>query len=130
MIHTMQPDDIDESQYPDLSFSKGYLYDHVSLPEISEGEDYETCIEPFDARYNHLCLSNHTILADKIYKSLTANITLDLTTDEFKKNIFTKEAISDPAFQQSELSLPMTARIKGWKLPKKKSIIPAQFRFK
>jgi len=130
IIHTMQPDDIDESQYPDLSFSKGYMYDHISLPEIPENEDYEKCIEPFDSRYNHLCLSNHAILADKIYNSLTTNITLDLTTNDFKKNIFTKEAIGNPEFQQAELSLPMSEKIKGWVLPKKKSIIPAQFRFK
>ena len=130
IIHTMQPDDIDESQYPDLSFSKGYMYDHISLPEIAEGEDYETVIEPFDSRYNHLCLSNHAILADKICVSLTTNSTLDLTTGDFKRHIFTKEAISDPVFQQTELSLPMVDKIKGWVLPKKKNKIPAQFRFK
>jgi len=129
VIHSMQADDIDELQYPDLSFSKGYLYDHVSLPEIPVGKNYENVIYPFDPRYNHMCLSNHAILADKVYKSLTTNIILDLTLGDFKKHIFDSQ-YGDFDFQQRELSLPMMTRIKNYVPPKKKSIIPAQFRFK
>jgi hypothetical protein len=128
IIHTMQADDIDESQYPDLSFSKGYMYDHISLPELPEGDDYETFIGPFDSRYNHLCLSNHAILADKIHESLTTNITLDLTTGDFKKHFLTKKAISDIKFQQTELSIPMIEKIQKLPTPNKR-LIPAQFRF-
>jgi hypothetical protein len=129
ILYSMQIDDLDESQYPDLSFSKGYLHDHISLPELPSGADYETFVRPYDPRYNHMCLSNHSILAEKIYKSLTANIALDLTTDDFKKDIF-NVASDDLAFQQRELSLPMMDMIKNHIPAKKKSIIPAQFRFK
>jgi len=69
------------------------------------------------------------MLAEKIYESLTANITLDLTTDDFKKDIF-NVASDDLAFQQQELSLPTMDMIKNHIPAKKESIIPAQFRFK
>jgi hypothetical protein len=129
IIYSMQIDDLDESHYLDLSFSKGYLHDHISLPELPPGADYETFVQPYDPRYNHMCLSNHAILAEKIHKSLTTNITLDLTTDDFKKDIF-NVASDDLAFQQRELSLPTMDMIKNYIPAKKKSIIPAQFRFK
>lgn len=128
IIYSMQIDDLDESHYPDLSFSKGYLHDHISLPELPPGADYETFVRPYDPRYNHMCLSNHAILSEKIYKSLTTNITLDLTTDDFKKDIF-NVAADDVAFQRRELSLPMMDMINQYVPVKKKSIIPAQFRF-
>jgi hypothetical protein len=129
IIYSMQIDDLDESHYPDLSFSKGYLHDHISQPELPPGVDYETFVRPYDPRYNHMCLSNHAILAEKLYESLTANIALDLTTDDFKKDIF-NIASDDLAFQQRELSMPMMDMIKNYIPVKKKSIIPAQFRFK
>ena len=129
IIYSMQIDDLDESHYPDLSFSKGYLHDHISLPELPPGADYETFVQPYDPRYNHMCLSNHLMLAEKIYQSLTANITLDLTTNDFKKDIF-NVASDDLAFQQRELSLPTMDMIKNHITAKKESIIPAQFRFK
>jgi hypothetical protein len=88
-----------------LNFSKGDLTT-VSFAEVRPGatyEEYIKIIERVDPRYNHLCLSNHAILADKIYNTLVNDIELDLTTG-FKENILSTDKINDLEFQKQELS--------------------------
>lgn len=82
--------------YPNLIFSNGSLYD-VSVAEGNRTvENRHT-----DTRYNHLCLSNHKILAEKITNTITTGCELDLTTG-FRQNIYTKELLENP--KQTELS--------------------------
>jgi hypothetical protein len=91
--------------YPDLLFSTGRL-EKISMDEAGETtsrKEYNDILQFMDPRYNHLCLSNHQILADKIYQSLVDGAELDLTTG-FVKDILSMESVEDPEFQQQELS--------------------------
>ena len=102
--------------YPNIQFAVGSLTDHVSNPEIAippesfrskkELNDYIKKINDVnnmvDVRHNHMCLSNHEILAEKLYQSLTTGIKLDLTVG-FKTEIFNKLTANDPEFIKNEL---------------------------
>lgn len=88
-----------------LNFSKGDLTT-VSFSEVSPGisvDDYSKVIDRIDPRYNHMCLTNHEILADKVYNTLVNNVELDLTSG-FKESILSTDKINDELFQQKELS--------------------------
>lgn len=100
--------------YPDISFSKGNLFGDVSIVETGHSkltiDDYAEVLAEFDPRYNHMCLSNHVILGDKIYQNLINNIELDLTTG-FKSKFVTKKLLSDNAFIEKELD-PVASKIR------------------
>jgi hypothetical protein len=83
---------IENSRYPNLIISHGKLI-HVSRNECS-GIGYNKIIAN-ERRPNHLCASNHAILADKIVACITTNSPLDLT-DTFNQNIIASE-IYDPS---------------------------------
>lgn len=90
----------DIENYPDLIFSKG------NLNSVSKGE--ETPEDPHkwrgvDVRYNHLTLSNHKILADKIISTLENNNEIDLTTG-FNTRVMNSSIIKDDDFIKRELS--------------------------
>jgi hypothetical protein len=91
--------DINENEYPYLSFAKGVLSD-VSKAEVAG--DYQTIIKGFDVRYNHLCLDNHTVLSRKIRDFCTSGYPPDLTTD-FKTNILKQDFYKDQQFIQDQL---------------------------
>ena len=57
-----------------------------------------------DGRYNHMCLSNHKILAEKVLHSLLTGNRCDLTTG-FIGNQLTKDILKDTDFVQKELNL-------------------------
>jgi hypothetical protein len=102
--------------YPDIQFAVGALTDHVSNLEIAippavfntekELNDYIKKLDHvnnmIDVRHNHMCLSNHAILAEKLYQSLTNNSVLDLTMG-FKTEIFNTVTANDTEFIKNEL---------------------------
>jgi hypothetical protein len=95
-----------ESRFPDLNISHGNLSDHVSIEEVkpnASNEEYLSVVALRDPRYNHMCLTNHAILADKLYNSLIHNHKLDLKSKDFQKGFLSKESIADPNFQSREL---------------------------
>jgi len=95
-----------DGKFPHLNISKGNLNDHISIEEVGYGatnEEYLSVIALRDPRYNHMCLRNHKILAERIHHSLTTNSTLDLTSLDFHKGFLSKDAIADPNFQASDL---------------------------
>jgi hypothetical protein len=108
----------DMEDYPNLEFSHGKLVD------ISVGEETPT-FEKYgiDVRYNHMCLSNHSILAEKIYNAIETNVPVDLNSG-FIKNLLTSNAcIDDPEFAKKELcpafikhyhSIPKK-KVQGWR---------------
>lgn len=66
--------------YRDINIAQGNLYD-VQNREFVDPTD-QTTTDYFlgaDPRYNHMCLDNHRILADKVVESLTKDCQLDLT---------------------------------------------------
>lgn len=54
-----------------------------------------------DLRLNHMCRSNHLILADKIYNYVKNKAPIDLLG--FKENIYTNDAVKDKDFVEYEL---------------------------
>jgi hypothetical protein len=76
-----------------LNFASGTLAS-ISAQEYKTSATIAECtnfLNGLDPRYNHMCLSNHKILADKIVKSFD---NLDLTNG-FIQNILTKENLED-----------------------------------
>jgi len=90
------------SDFPELKFSKGSLAENVSSMEQIDPKDQYT-FRAYDARFGHLCLSNHKILSDKIYQTLVNNSELDLTTG-FIRHFLTPENLLDPIFAKKEFS--------------------------
>ena len=69
-----------------------------AIAQFEKGEEIE--FRGFDMRYNHLCLSNHDILAEKIINALTTGERLDLTTG-FIQGIYTSKLLDNPTAELS-----------------------------
>lgn len=95
--------------YPNLIFSKGNLF---AINKAEEANDIEN--KDWDTRYNHMCLSNHKILADKIVNTITTGVELDLTTG-FKEKIYSKELLENEELAKQELSVSQLEIYKGLK---------------
>jgi len=71
------------------------------LESISEtGRD--PVFRGLDCRYNHLCLVNHGVLADKLYQSLITDSAPNLT-EGFHRGILSQDWINDREFQSQQL---------------------------
>ena len=78
IIDSVLKDNIDCNRYKNLIISNG------SLVNVSDNEAVDHKILPTihlrgDKRPNHLCRSNHAILAKKVVDTITTNVALDLT---------------------------------------------------
>lgn len=82
---------IETDQFPDLIFSKGCLSDISKAEEVGNIEQ-----RGIDVRYNHMCISNHKILVQKIMDTITSNSILDLTHG-FNKQCFSKATLNQSA---------------------------------
>lgn len=91
-----------EQKWGDLSFSIGNLAD-VQNKECYETDAF-TLWKGQDLRYNHLCLSNHNILARKIYNFFTQDDPVNLNLG-FYKNIIKKYTWNTPEFAMKELNI-------------------------
>ena len=78
---------IDHSRYSNLIISHGKLF-NVSERECGDIEYFKILAN--ERRHNHLCASNHAILADKIVNCLTTGAQLNLT-DTFRTSIILSE---------------------------------------
>lgn len=104
--------DLDQSAgFEELIWAKGNLFDDVQKHEFwSEEADVNNSFwRGLDGRYNHMCLSNHKILASKMADSLINGTELDLTQG-FVKNILPKNWEDDVEFQQNELDIEMVRK--------------------
>jgi hypothetical protein len=90
------------SNYPNLIFSNGNLTEHVTIEEQTNPN--ENLFNGYDPRYNHMCLSNHDILVEKIYQTLTLGSPLDLTYG-FNKRLLSKQTLQDKSLADKELCL-------------------------
>lgn len=93
---------INNVYFPLFNISKGLLY-NVSFNEIVEN-DHKALASIYnnDLRLNHLCKSNHIILANKIIKNIKEKTPIDLTQD-FIKNILNEDNINDHLLVKDEL---------------------------
>jgi hypothetical protein len=94
----------EQELFPNLIFSKGTLIYDVSNLELETGNNDHFFFKGIDVRYNHMCLSNHAILADKLYNQIVNGRPLDLTSG-FLKIILKKDYDIDVEFANKELDL-------------------------
>ena len=99
--------DVDQAEtWPEINWAKGILMDDVQQWEF---EDIDADLEAkfwygLDGRYNHMCLSNHKILADKLVHSLLTDTAPDLT-EGFVKGLIKDNALRDDDFVLKELDV-------------------------
>jgi hypothetical protein len=99
--------DVDQAaEWQEINWAKGVLMDDVQQWEF---EDIDADLDAkfwygLDGRYNHMCLSNHKILADKLVHSLLTDTTPDLT-EGFVKGLIKNNALSDDNFVAKELDV-------------------------
>ena len=99
--------DVDQaSEWQEINWAKGILMDDVQQWEF---EDIDADRDAkfwygLDSRYNHMCLSNHKILADKLIHSLLTDTTPDLT-EGFVKGLIKDNALRDDDFILKELDV-------------------------
>jgi hypothetical protein len=90
--------------YTHLVFSSG------TLAQVSNDENIDGFIPHVsDPRFNHLCLSNHDILSNKIIDYIIKKIPIDLN-EGFIKNILSEKKINDFEFSNKELCKVYTER--------------------
>lgn len=97
----------DIAQFDNLMFSNGELTNNISDKEhiFSLWNDFHKrteLLKASDPRYNHMCLMNHEVLADKLYDSIVNHNQLDLS-DGFHQQILTYNSIKDKEFSAKEL---------------------------
>jgi len=96
--------------YPDLNIAQGFLT-KIQAEEYADQQELERLytsggtnwFNGFDCRYNHLCLSNHDILVDKLLPALVKNKQPDLTQG-FKTDLIAKNWYENLSFCDQELN--------------------------
>jgi hypothetical protein len=97
------------AEWPDLAICNGYLT-AAQYNEYRQSDKLAKMVADrnvsyfngYDCRYNHLCLTNHDILAEKISQALITNTPADLTTG-FKADLIDPEWFNDTEFCTSQL---------------------------
>jgi hypothetical protein len=106
VINAHKQDYFIAKEYEHIIFGTGDLTECVSfkeIPNIKDGDDYNRVIKMFDPRFNHMCLSNHEVFAQKLFDTFTNGVPLDVT-EGFIQGILTEKTILDPEFIKKELS--------------------------
>lgn len=96
---------------PNLKFANGFLTQDPSVGELSAYKEILNLFSGNDPRFNHLCLDNHDILVEKLYKTLIHGEDLDLTTG-FIKDIITPDFLTNKEFCDSQLDPVGIKRLK------------------
>jgi len=86
----------------DLLWAKGNLF-NIQAEEYEDGEENSTTyFKGIDCRYNHLCITNHNIMAKKIIAAFCEGQPLDLYQG-FAKHLLQKDSLKDESFCRKEL---------------------------
>ena len=99
--------DVDQAEtWQEINWAKGILMDDVQQWEFEdvEADRGAKFWYGLDSRYNHMCLSNHKILADKLIHSLLTDTSPDLT-EGFVKGLIKDNALKDDDFILKELDV-------------------------
>lgn len=95
----------------ELSISNGSLLE-IQKKEYYQSEEKTLTWRGIDPRYNHLCLVNHDVLAQKVFDTLINNQPLDLTQG-FNKDILDVDRVfTDNEFVDKQLYKPMVEQLK------------------
>jgi hypothetical protein len=89
--------------YPELNWAQGSLMTDLQYWEFENPveEKFNEYFFGMDCRYNHLCLSNHDIMADKVTDALKGEV-LDLTQG-FQRALLKERGLYDDDFCHREL---------------------------
>jgi hypothetical protein len=113
------------SEFEELNWSQGTLFEDIQRDEFfsDDREINDVFWRGLDGRFNHMCLSNHKILAEKIATALINDATLDITSG-FVKKIIPQDWETNLEFQQTELDYEITLRNLDNRKDYKKSLLP------
>ena len=96
--------------YKELNIAQGVLaavqhneYQNTELVEKLAAQGQSGYFKGADCRYNHLCLSNHSVLADKLADGLVSDSSPDLETG-FHKELIAPDWHRDDEFCDRELN--------------------------
>jgi hypothetical protein len=106
--------------YEELNWAQGSLMEDIQYWEF-EDPSQETMSQYFwglDCRYNHLCLSNHDILAQRVTESLVSGQPMDLT-EGFHRHLLKSRGLYDDDFCQRELNWPTVLKNREFRVEKK-----------
>lgn len=97
-------------EYPSLNITNGNLYEAIQLKEYTQKDPKKDGLmnglwHSYDCRFNHLCRTNHEILAENIIDPLMNGTKLDLTSIKFAENIITDENACDMKFAEDQLNV-------------------------
>ncbi len=119
--------DVDEGEsMPEFNWAKGILLDDAQRCEFDPPEldnDLTGFWHGIDPRYNHLCLSNHSIMADKIATALRTDTQADLTHG-FIQGILKEDCLENEEVCQRELNMEVVLYNREKKASSVKSLIP------
>ena len=106
MIKCFEQDVAQGEHFSELNWANGILMDDVQSIEFDppELDDPDQSFWPgsIDARYNHLCLTNHRVMADKVVEALSNDSPLDLTSG-FVAGLVKENVLDDLEFCSKEL---------------------------
>lgn len=110
MIKCFAQDLFQCEEMEELNISNGDLYQGIQYWEFEnpDQEEFSNYFSGIDCRYNHLCLTNHSILGPRVAHSLITGETLDLTQG-FSKNILKAGLLDNAEFCNKELDMAQIA---------------------
>lgn len=86
----------------ELMWAQGNLF-NIQAQEYHDGEEDSTSyFNGIDCRFNHMCLSNHTIMAQKVVAAFDSNQGPDLDQG-FVTGLLKKDSLTDENFCKQEL---------------------------
>jgi len=112
-------------EFEELNWAEGNLFEDIQRDEFANNdlEIGDVFWRGLDGRFNHMCLSNHKILAEKIAYALINDTTLDIRSG-FIKNIIPEDWENNVEFQKTELDYEMTLRNLENRASYKSSLLP------
>lgn len=103
LIKAFEQEVVHANNFKELNWANGTLL-NVQQSEFKNRADHRTFWHGLDARYNHLCLCNHEILANKIFTGVIDDTSIDLTTG-FIQDILDNRVLEDIEFCKKELDM-------------------------
>ncbi len=99
--------DLDQAvEFPELLIADGILMEDIQYHEFENPKEEEDMRfwRGIDARYNHMCLRNHEVLAERLFQSLITGEPADIKTG-FHKGMLYRGILENEEFCKQELDL-------------------------
>lgn len=98
------------TEFPELLIADGIIMEDIQFHEFENPEDVESRFwQGVDARYNHMCLSNHEIFAERLLQSFITGQPADLKNG-FHRGMLKEGIMDDVEFCKRELCMAMRER--------------------